>query len=267
VQKSDDFEVVTMPNFMQNSVEMEGTTRSEADHYAGLMGPQADQNRVSMIQQDEVDNFLDLWKTVFVQVLQLSQEYFSEAELSRITGEQNESLHLSTEDIRGGFDVTLEIDARDLNMEFAMKKMEAYGKLKAYDAGGRLDSSAFIEWAARAIDPILAARTVTPMGQVTKKMVDEERQNVTGMALGLEPVMDPDGTTNPKFRLQTMAQTIQQSPRLQTQFGGDEMFRKIVENYQKYLTQQIDQDDNKLIGRLGTKPMQSVPGLYQANAE
>jgi len=267
VQKMDDFDILTLPNFMQNSVEMEKVTRDEADHYAGLMRPDADQNRIGLLQQDEADNFFALWRGVFAQALPLAQSFYTETELDRITGQMDTPLHLTPEDVRGGYDVSIEIDTRDLNMEFATKKMDAFGKLLSLDSTGSLDRTPFTEWAAYAIDPILAKRSIQPAGSVTKKMVDEERNNVANMALGIEPVMNPDGVTNPQFRLQTLQQTITQSPRLAAQFGQDDLFRELVQNYQKYLTQQAVQEQNKTVGKLGTQPIQGAPGLYNGTAQ
>jgi hypothetical protein len=267
VQKMDDFDLVTMPNFLQNSVEMEKVTRDEADHYAGLMRPDADQNRIGLIQQDEIDNFLALWRAVFRKVLAMAQVFYSEEELDLVTGQMDTPLHLTPEDVRGSYHISIEIDARDLNMEFVAKKMDLYGKVLSMDSGGSLDRTPYTEWSARAVDPILARQSIQPAGSVTKKMLDEERNNVSNMAIGIEPIMNPEGTTNPQFRLQTVQQTIQQSPKLMALLGADETFKGLLINYQKYLQQQIAQDQNKLIGRLGTAPQQGVPGLYEGQSQ
>lgn len=268
LQKMEDLQILEFPNFMENSVEMEKVTRDEADHYLGLMRPDADPNRVALMTQSEVNNFLALWRTVFVKVLGLAQWYYSEEELDEVTGQMDMPLHLSADDIRGGFHVSMEIDSRDLNMEFAMKKMDNFGKVLGMDQGGSLDRTPFVQWSARVVDPILAKLTVQPAGSVTGKMVDEERSNVANMAAGIEPIMDPNGTTNPQFRLQVHQQTIQQSPKLRTLYAGaDPLFRQLSDNYQKYLTQQQAQENNKLTGRLGTAPTQGVPGLYDAPSQ
>lgn len=267
VQNMDDFEVITMPNFMQNSVEMEATAKKEAEDYHGMMRVDSDQNRISMMQQKDSNGFFALWSAVFSKVLGMAQTYYSAEELARVTGQADVPMHLTPEDVRGGWDVSIEIDARDLNMEFAMKKMDAYGKLMAMDSNGDLDRSGFTKWAAYAIDPILAKLTVQPSGVVTKKIIDEERMNVQGMALGIEPVMNPDGTTNPQFRFQTMMQTISQSQRLAQLFNTDPIFQGLVQNYQKYLVQQLTQEQNKLTGKLGVAPTQGVAGLYGAGVQ
>jgi hypothetical protein len=266
VQKMDDFDLVKMEDITQQSVEMEKATKMEANHYAGMMTVDADQNRVAVIQQDEIDNFNGLWSAVMSQALSLAQTFYSEEELSRVTGQTDMEMKLTAADVRGGFDVSIDIDARDLNMEFVMKKMKGYGELLAMDSTGTLDRATLIEWGAYSMDPVLGRRSVQPKGTVTKKMIDEERQNVSNMALGIEPMMNPDGVTNPEFRLQTVQATIQQSPKLATLYAQDEGFRTLVENYSAYLQQQATQEQNKVVGRLGTTPTQGVPGLYAAGA-
>lgn len=266
VQQMGDFELMTLPNFLQNSVEMESRTRAEVDDYCALMRPEADANRVALLQQDEAENFFALWRTVFGKVLSLAQTYYSNEELARVTGQADTPLNLTAEDVRGGYDVAIEIDMRDLNLEFALKKMEAFGKALSYDSGGTMDRAEFAAWSARSIDPILARRTVQPAGVVTQKMVDEERANVFGMALGVEPVMNPGGTTNPQFRMQAVQQTIMQSQKLMQLMQGDPAFQELLQNYMKYLQQQQNQEENKLVGRLGTQPTQGVPGMYAGMA-
>ena len=39
-------------------------------------------------------------------------------------------------------------------------------------------------------------------------------------------------------------------------FESDQQFQRLLENRQKYLTQQVVQEQNKVIGRLGATPLQ-----------
>lgn len=266
VQNMAEFELLTLPNFLQNSVEMEERTKQEVMEYCGLMGLNVDPNRVAVITGHEARKFFSVWKAAFSMVLDLAQTYYAPEELARVTGQGDIPLNLTPEDVRGGWDVAIEIDMRDLNLEFALKKMEAFGKVLSYDSGGVLDRTPFAEWAAQAVDPILARRTVQPGGAVTAKMIEEERSNVQGMALGIEPVMNPDGVTNPQFRAQTVMQTVMQSQRLVQLAQGDPLFQGLLQNYMKYLQQQLNQEQNKLVGKLGTMPTQGVPGLYAGSA-
>jgi hypothetical protein len=66
----------------------------------------------------------------------------------------------------------------------------------------------------------------------------------------------PTKGINAQLRMQALVDTIGQSSKLSSQYQGDELFRTIIETRQKYLQQQLDQEQNKVIGRLGTSPVQ-----------
>lgn len=257
VQRMDDWDLISMPDFTQQSVEMERTTKAEVDEYCGRLVPGMDPNRASLIQQRDVDNFSALFNEVFEQVLALCQQYYSPAQLARVTG-SDQATPLQPEDIRGRFDVLIEIDARDLNMEFAMKKLDAAGKLLTFDSGGQIDRAPWLEVVANGIDPVLARKSIRPEQNVTAKEVEATKNALSQMATGIEPDMPVQGI-NPQLRMQTLMQTVQTSPRLQKQYQADENFKALLENYQKYLTQQITQDQNKVVGRIGTAPIQGAP--------
>ena len=259
VQRMDDFELVQMPPFMNASVEMEATTRREFDEYAGRQTPEQDPNRIAMLQQAGVDSFFGLWREVMRAVLKQARRFYTPAELARVTGPGGESLALKPEDIYGEWDVIIEIDTRDLNMEFAMKKMKAFGDLRALDPAGILDLGPLVEWAAYSLDPVLGRRAIRPQTNVTQKEIADEKSNLAQMAVGVEPEM-PEQGINASLRLQTMQQHIQQSQKLSQLYQGDELFRALVENRQKYLMQQVTQEKNKTIGRLGTAPIQGPGG-------
>lgn len=256
VQRMDDFEMIQMPPFMAQSVEIERTVKEEVAEYAGRQLPNTDPNRVALLQQHDVNAVFRLWRSVFTQILSLCTQYYTPAELERIVGAP-----LDLDALRGGFDLALEIDARDLNMDYAMKKLDAYTKLVGLDASGGLDRGGLVEWGATSFDPILAKRTLRPQEQVTQKMIDEEQSNVAKMAVGIEPHMPEQGLPNPQLRLQTMAQTIQQSQHLSQLYGQSEGFKALVENRAKFLSMQVKQDQNKTIGRLGTAPLQTGGGM------
>lgn len=256
VMKPDDFDLITMPQLTNASMEMEKTTREEAYHYAGVLTPEADQNRVFMLSQTEADKFNGLWGAVFEQVLELCQKFYSPEELELITGANGELLGIEPDDIQGQWHVALEIDQRDLNMDFVMKKLDGYGKVLSLDSQGVLDRSQMPIWGATALFPGMASRLIQPMQKVTQKIIDEEQGNVAKMAVGIEPAMSEDGIDAPQTRLQAMQATLGNSPRLAMQYHGDPEFRALLENRQKYLTQQLVQEQNKVVGRLGTMPLQ-----------
>lgn len=265
VQRMDDWELIQMPDFTGQSVEMERTTKMEVDEYTGRLVPGMDPSRVALKQGRDVNNFAALWCEVFEQVLANCQQYYSPAQLARITGSDLAS-PLQPEDIRGKFDVLIEIDARDLNMEFAMKKLDAAGKLLSYDSAGQFDRGPWLEVVANGIDPVLARKSIRPQANVTQKEIEATKSALAQMAVGIEPDMPVQGI-NAQLRMQTLMQQVQTSPRLQKQYGEDESFRGLLENYQKYLTQQVTQDQNKTVGRIGTAPLQGGPQSADMGAE
>lgn len=267
VQRMDDFEYLNPPPFPQASIEIERTTRDEANDYSARMTPTADRDRVAALNQHEVDNFFGLWREAFSQMVALCQSYFSPLELARILGPGSEQEAVMTpEEVRGGYDIYIEIDARDLNMDYSMKKLDAYTKIRSMDIGGLMDAGPLVEWAAAALDPVLARRTIRPAQAVSQMEVKAEKDAVAQMAVGIEPEMPTQGI-NAQLRLQTLVQTIQMSPQLTQLYQVSEPFRELVDTRQQYLKQQLDQEQNKLIGRLGVAPVQGgSPALMPQGA-
>lgn len=259
VQKIDDFELISYPALTAASMEMESTTKNEAFHYSGILTKEADPNRVFMLAQAEADNFNALWCGVFDQVLALCQQYYSPTELALITGGDDAPLGLGPEDIAGRWNIALEIDARDLNMDFVIKKLDTYNKLLSLDPQGVIDRTQAPAWGAAALFPGMAGRLIQPMEKVTQRLIDEEESNVAKMAIGMEPRMPEDGIDAPQTRLQAMQGAVGKSPRLSAQWSGDPEFRALLENRQKFLMQQLTQEQNKVVGRLGTAPLQADP--------
>ncbi len=256
VMRDDDVTWFTPPGQLpQASLEMERTTKLEVDEYAGRMTPEQSPDRVAAKQQRTGDRFFQLWREVFIMVLDLCADYYSEAELARVTGATGEPAGLGGDDLSSRWDVLVEIDARDLNLEYAMKKLESLTRIMAVDSGGVLDRSPITEWAAFTLDPVLARRSVRPAQQVTQKEIGETKDALAQMASGIEPDMPVEGI-NAQLRMQTLMQTLQGSPKLQQQYATDPTFAELLGNYQKYLMQQVTQDQNKLVGRLGTAPVQ-----------
>jgi hypothetical protein len=110
----------------------------------------------------------------------------------------------------------------------------------------------------------MAGRLIQPMAKVTQRLIDEEESNVAKMALGMEPRMSEDGIDAPETRLQAMQGAVGKSPRLGQQWAMDPEFRALLENRQKFLMQQLTQEQNKVVGRLGTAPLQGQGAMGAA---
>ena len=254
MQKMDDFDLVRMPQFMGESVEMERTVRSEADEYSGRMTSNANADRTAILQQQGVNAVFSAMRSAMRMVLELCAQFYTPADLERVMGVGG--AQLTGDGIDGRFDVTIEIDARDLNFEFAQKKLESYIKLLGLDANGEMNRSGLLEWSAYALDPVLARAVLRPAASASRQAISDEQGVLAKMALGIETPMAEGGVDAPQLRLQTLTQALTQSPRLVQAYQSDPLFQRLLENRQKYLTQQVVQEQNKVIGRLGTTPVQ-----------
>lgn len=256
VVRPDDIEWFTPPGQLpQTSIEMERTTKHEVDEYVGRATADQDPNRIAVKQQRAGDRFFGLWREVFLMILSDCGDFYSPAELARVTGINGEPAGLTPEDLQGRMDIILEIDARDLNLEFAMKKLEAFSKVAMLDPAGTLDRAPLAAWGAYTIDPVLARQTVKPSGEVTQREIDSTKNAIAQMAVGIEPDMPVSGINAP-LRMQVLMQTVSTSPMLAQAAQQPGPFQTLLENYRKYLAQQITQEDNKVVGRLGVTPMQ-----------
>lgn len=256
VMKSDDVEWFAPPGQLpQTSIEMERTTKHEVDEYVGRATADQDPNRIAVKQQRAGDRFFALWREVFLMVLSDCGDFYSPEELARVTGVNGQPAGVTPEDLQGRMDIILEIDARDLNLEYAMKKLDAFAKVATLDPAGTLDRAPLAAWGAFTIDPILARQTVKPSGEVTQKEIDATKSAIAQMAVGIEPDMPVSGI-NPQLRMQVLMQTVSTSPQLAQMAQQPTPFQKLVENYRRYLQQQITQEQNKVVGRLGVTPMQ-----------
>jgi len=255
VMKSDDVEWFAPPGQLpQASIEMERTTRAEVDEYTGRMTAGQDPNRVATKQQRQGERFFALWRSVFFMIISDCGDYYTAADLQRVTGTTGEPAGLTPEDLRVRWDTLIEIDSRDLNMEYAMKKLDALLKVASADPAGTLDRGPVAEWAAFTIDPVLARRTVRPQQNVTAREIEATKNAITQMALGMEPDMPVQGI-NAELRMNVLTQTLQASPQLSAAYQSGGPFAELLTNYQRYLTQQITQEKNKLVGRIGTQPL------------
>ena len=163
---------------------------------------------------------------------------------------------LGREEIQGEYDLMLEFDVRDLDMEFVGKKLEYLEAVTRLDVSGEMDRAALVKVMVMAADPVLGAKLVRPTGEVRQKEVDDEKAAVAQMAAGVEPTIK-DGGWNPQLRLQVLQETINGSPQLARRLQDEnDPFRALVENRAQAFQFQMQQQENAQIGRIGVRPVQ-----------
>ena len=209
------------------------------------------------MQQHDVDNFLALWRGVFSLVLADCQQFFSPAELQRVTGVDGATLALRPE----GHPRRL----RHLHHHrrprpqhgIRAQKLDGYGKLPATTATDSSTAAAG-RVVATSIDRCWPPHPAP--GAECDPARDRRHQNaVTQMAAGIEPDMPVAGIT--QLRSEVLQQTVKGSPRLSQQYMQDPGFQT-GQQLPAIPHAAAGREQNKLTGRLGVSPTQD--GLQSA---
>ena len=252
-----DFEWLNPPPLDQMSLQVEEQLSNDAKSYLGQMNDAGDPNAIMIRQQVTVDRTLEGVKQVCKQIYQLCQQYMTDDEVAKILHQQGASVHADRNAIQGEFDLTVEFDARDLNMEFLTKKLEAISQFVVpNDRSGSVDFNYLMKFAANAIDPTFAKQGIKSQDAATQQEIQDEKNNWCQIANGIEPPMPQKGV-NFQLRMQTAQNLMQQAPALVKEIAQDPDKQKIAQNRIKYLSFQIQQQQNAQTGRIGTTPVQS----------
>lgn len=255
VRSRDDFEFASPPPFPNAAIKMEESVRADVDEYFFRARPEGSPTRSQLGQQRLVNKWLNRWSTAFTYALGLLQEYMPEAELSQIL-----SVELGREllpRIAGEYTTTLKFDVRDRDMEFLSSKSKLLGDILMLDTQGQIDRAGLAAASLHAIDPTLARRFVRDMGSVTEQEVNDEKNNIVKMFLGMT-VEPKESGQNYQLRYQTLVQELQSNPKMQQAFSSDEDFQKKVTERLKHFEFMLQQQQNAQIGRVGVDPRQAA---------
>ena len=219
--------------------------------YYGLAHPNIPPGNTTMKQQATINSWLSSWTEIYQQMLVLTLQYLEGDDLTRILGFQLPQMDLDMMP-----DFILKFDARDLNDDYVMKKLEIIAQqLLPMDAGGSIERNALMSKMVRSIAPDLADEILIDQGSASQKIFDEVKGEVGGMMLGNEATYrenDPSAQT----RLQYFQEIVQRNPKAQQAAGEDEQVAALFQNYQQNLEMSLQQQQNAQIGRIGVKQVQ-----------
>jgi hypothetical protein len=236
------------------SIEVEMSIRNDVDNYFGRISEAVPPQRYMLHTQELVDSWLLDMKLCLVQTLSLCQQYMTDEEVARITGNPNLPLTASPADIRGRFDVTCEFDARLLDAEALGAKLKYLSEiLVPMDSFGIIDRAGLVKYMFQAVDPNMAAMLVQDIGVATAAEQEDEQTAFAKIAAGTEPPLK-EGGQNAQVRLQTLQQIIQSNPAVQQRYQQDEIFRNMIDARAQAFQFQLQQQQNAVIGRTGAQP-------------
>ena len=123
-------------------------------------------------------------------------------------------------------------------------------QLVQFDRTGKIDVESMLEFAAAAIDPVLAEQIIQPQEAGAAKIAKEVAEDLSKIYSGIEVGARPTGS---QIALQ-IGQNYAQVPDVQQRLQQDEAFAERLTKYFDQHQFQITQQQNAEIGRLGTEP-------------
>jgi len=247
VMKAGDYEFMRPPARQPSTAFnlIEAVSR-QADEYFGRANQGVPPVQTQIKQQRLVNNWLTVWTEAYQQMFQLSLQYLSPEEISRITG-----TNIIPESDMYQFDFVLKFDVRELDTEFVNSKLSNIAQyVVPQDVSGVLDRNKLIGMITRAISPDIAEELVIDQAPASQKMYEEVKGQIGQMMLGNEATYtenDPAAQT----KMQYAQEIVGRNPKAQAALEGDELFRQLFENYTKNLQMSLMQQQNAQIGRIG----------------
>jgi len=221
------------------------------NYYGFIVGEEVDPNKVKMLQQLHVNNWLSFWTQCYKQLFSLCLQFMPEEEIVRITGAP---LKQGMEDIHSEYDFNVRFDVRDTDPEFVMEKLKSIvSTVVPLDSGGVIDRNKLVKLVIEAISPDAARELIIDQTTASQKLYKEVISDVGMMMLGNEALYtenDPAAQT----KMQYLQEILQKNPKAQQAAQGDQIFQILLQNYQKNLQMSLDQEKNKQIGRIGVTP-------------
>lgn len=266
VIKSEDLEPMTFGAPDQTSIEVENATKRDINEYVGRSGEGVSPEAVLLGNQGLTTRWLRRWQGVGKQILQLAQQYTPPQTIGRIVGMIPKPYQITREAIAGQFDLILTFDVRFANSEFLFQMMENMNKyIFPVDTNAVVNRDVVIRYILGGIDPTLADLAVRDSEDASQQEIADEMTNFALMFSGQAPPMKMG--QNYQARLNVLQQTLQSNPVLTQQvLPGRPDLQQLIEQRVKFLSQQVAQDKNKMIGRYGTTPSAGSEGGPQMGA-
>jgi hypothetical protein len=243
----------------QLSLELVQMLRLQKDDYFGQFNAQLDPAKVSAKQGKSTSDFYDFWGEVLLHAFALTVQY-NPNEVARVSGVQ-ELAQLDPFDVMDQFSIGIEFDVQELNPDYLLKKLETlHNMVLPADAGGVIDRAALTNLELRMVDPRLAAKVIMDKGQAAQKIYRDVDTQVMRMAVGNEAEYTADDPTA-QMKLQFLQTVIKNNPKYQEWLSKDQRFQELLMNFTKNLQMSVAQEQNKMVGRIGVKPVSQAPQM------
>jgi hypothetical protein len=248
VRANEKFEYMNVPNTSGAASQLEKYVQQEAMDLIGL-------NEGSQLSQQRQQFFINKFLTHCSDILKLAYKAFlvfgPDEKFFRVTGYPNEMvIYRSPEDEE--IDVCISFDVQNQDPEMMKAKIQSILELARNSPSNTFNLQAAEQLAANAIDPSIADVIIQPEGQGQEEMVKDVTDDLTKIYAGIPVGARPNGG---QIAMQVIQEYTQQED-IQKRMSTDAGFVANIQNYGAQYQQQVVQQQNAEIGRLGTAPAQ-----------
>jgi len=248
-----DMQFMSIPQNQQGSIEVERSTERGLDRLFGRQSEYVSQDKQALYAQDLVSGWLIEHRLCAMQEVALMQQYLDDTQVTRVIGVVEKPFKATREEIRGSYDIQIAFDARELNPEFAAKKLEVIGKtILPFDKFGVIDLAGLVSYAMRTMDPFLADKLVQSIDSASEREIDETQADLMKIVNGFDPALKEKGV-NWQLR-QQVVQVSLADPSFMGKLQQDPTAQQRMQGYMDWLQQGMNQGQNAIIGRFGTMP-------------
>ena len=250
------------PRFNPASTQVEMELRNLAARMTGRATSEADAVEANILRQSHINNWLHGISQIMRKMWVLDRTYNSNVFFRVTNNAQGQQIVM--DETAHQYDFILTFNSINNDEQKVIEKLQAVGQIMAqYDRQGQARYDVFLRTFLDAIDPNLAGQLIAPGEEATTKTIMETSMDIAKISSG-QVVNAPTKGANPQLRLQVLQQYAQGTEQIpaedvQQRLQQDEKFRERLQNYEKQLTFQIQQQQNALTGQLGTPPG-NVPG-------
>ena len=219
-------------------------------HIDGMLGLDSNDPHGASVEEYFVGRSLDHWKEVMNMAYDLDQQFGPDERFVRVTGHPDMEKMTKVPGERVDVNITFNTLMNDPdNMEKVFTMMST---LFQFDDSGRLGKEEFLEWAASAIDPTLAAHVIKPAEEGKRDYTRKVAEDLTMIRSGIEVNAQPNGAP---MAMQLVQQWAAQ-PDVMQELQQNELFQQRLQKYVMQYAFALQQQQNAVTGRLGTEPAQ-----------
>tara|TARA_R110002153_G_scaffold51017_3_gene143542 strand:+ start:3299 stop:5389 length:2091 start_codon:yes stop_codon:yes gene_type:complete len=248
VRANDKFEYMNVPNTSGIASQLEKYVQQEA---MDLVGLNSSNELSSQRQQFFIDKFLTHCSSILKKAYKAFLVFGPDEKFFRVTGYPNEMvIYKSPEDEE--IDICISFDVQNQDPDVMKAKIDAILQLARTSPSNTFNLQAAEQLAVNAIDPSIADMIIQPEGQGQEEMVKNITDDLTKIFAGIPVGARPNGGD---IAMQVIQEYTSQEG-IQARIQSDPSFATNIQNYAAQYQQQVVQQQNAEIGKLGTAPAQ-----------